>query len=166
MIFCDISEEESFSGVRAMWQFLLVFWNFGCVIKSGIQMTEAEQTYNQMLGTNASEAAVYEWAMARAYMRKAREEFSNSEYERAEELAKEAMKWSVKAKDKSEPLPMPELDSEPAPQSTQDNSTDQTPRPVEEDDAPPIRNESSQPIEEDETPEPVEEDEESGDAPW
>ncbi len=66
-------------------------------------MMQAEQSFQILKESNAREEAVYEWTMARSYMLKAREEYSNAEYDRATQLSKEAMRWSEEAKKKLSP---------------------------------------------------------------
>ena len=68
-----------------------------CAIKSSIILIEAEQTFSVM--DTYKEDAPYEWNMADQYMKKAREEYSTSQLEDAEMLAREAMKWAQKVQE-------------------------------------------------------------------
>ena len=72
----------------------------GCAIKSSIVLIEAEQTYS-LVNTYKNDAP-YEWHMADQYMKKAREEYSSSQLEDAEMLAREAMKWAQKVQEIAE----------------------------------------------------------------
>ena len=69
----------------------------GCAIKSGVTMMKAEQAYTEA-NTEENRQAVYEWTMVESYLIKAREEYANSSFEAAEQLATEAIDWMEKAK--------------------------------------------------------------------
>ena len=69
---------------------------FGCAIKSGLTVMQAEKAYRE--ANNAeNHKAVYEWTMVESYMAKAREEYADSSFEKAEELAIKAMEWMDEA---------------------------------------------------------------------
>ena len=82
-----------------MWHFLWLLGaqNLGCSIKGGVQVVQAQKVYNNLETTAARKIAPYEWTMAHAYMRKAREEYASGEYQRAAELSEEVIKWAEAA---------------------------------------------------------------------
>ena len=57
-----------------------------------------DRLYTDM-DTPKNRSAQYEWAMAEEYRLKAKEEYSTSQFQDAELLAKEAVVWMNKAKD-------------------------------------------------------------------
>ena len=69
----------------------------GCAIKSGVTMMKAEQAYIEA-NIEENRQAVYEWTMVESYMLKAREEYANSSFEDAENLANKAIEWMEEAK--------------------------------------------------------------------
>ena len=89
-----------------IWHVLWMFWTMssGCTIKSGIEVAQAQKTYNSLEATDAKKTAPYEWTMTHAYMRKAREEYASGEYQRAEELSGEVVKWAEKAMEIASPI--------------------------------------------------------------
>ena len=70
---------------------------FGCAIKSSVVLVEAEQTYSMI--EQYKEIAPYEWNMSDQYIKKAREEYSTSQFEDAEILARKARDWAKKVQE-------------------------------------------------------------------
>ena len=70
----------------------ILFWigMLGCSIRGTISMVKAEQAYQQALAKRKVDSdnseEIFMWTMTTAYMKKAREEYSNAHYEQSEEL--------------------------------------------------------------------------------
>ena len=81
----------------------ILFWIglLGCSIRGTISMVKAEQAYQQALAKrkvdNDNSEEIFMWTMTTAYMKKAREEYSNAHYEQSEELTNKVqsllLKW-------------------------------------------------------------------------
>jgi hypothetical protein len=82
-----------------------MFWIFamlsGCAVKSTVEFSKAKSAYNQAV-LEEVDSETYAWAMADSYMKKAWEEYLDSDYEDAEILAKEATKWISVAQNKTQ----------------------------------------------------------------
>jgi hypothetical protein len=75
----------------------------GCTAaKSGVVLVQAEQAMLEAQAARAPKNAVYEYTLADAYRKKAREEWGNSSYGAAEELAAEALEMARVATDRAE----------------------------------------------------------------
>ena len=59
-----------------------------------------DKHYNE-LNTPQTRTAQFEWSMAEEYRLKAKEEYSSSQFQDAELLAKESIEWMDKATEKS-----------------------------------------------------------------
>ena len=77
---------------------MILWWIMGCSIKSGVAVLQMDRLYTEM-DTPKNRTAQYEWTMAEEYRLKAKEEYSTSQFQDAELLAKEAIVWMNKAKD-------------------------------------------------------------------
>ena len=77
---------------------MIFWWIMACSIKSGVAGLQMDRLYTDM-DTPKNRSAQYEWAMAEEYRLKAKEEYSTSQFQDAELLAKEAVVWMNKAKD-------------------------------------------------------------------
>ena len=81
----------------------ILFWIglWGCSIRGTVSMVKAEQAYQQALAkrkvNSDNSEEIFIWTMTNAYMKKAREEYSNAHYEQSEELATKVqsllLKW-------------------------------------------------------------------------
>lgn len=70
----------------------------GCAAGRGTYfIADAQKHVRAAEASGAPETAVYAWTMADEYMRKSWEEWGNSDYEDAENLAKKAAEWADKA---------------------------------------------------------------------
>jgi len=67
---------------------ILMIAIFGCSIKGTIELVEAERAYDVAEERSLKKVDVFNWTMADAYIKKAREEYSNSNYETAAVLAR------------------------------------------------------------------------------
>lgn len=75
----------------------------GCTaIKSGAVLVQAEQAVREASESRAPGQAAYEYTLAEAYRKKAREEWGNSSYGAAEALAQEALNMARQAMDQAE----------------------------------------------------------------
>ncbi len=93
----------------------------GCTAaKSGAVLVQAEQAMREADAARAASEAPYEYALADAYRRKAREEWANSSYGAAEALAAEALALARKAIDQAEFG----LDESPEPDDIDDEDVD------------------------------------------
>ena len=81
----------------------ILFWMgmLGCSIRGTVSMVKAEQAYQQALAKRKFDSdnseEIFMWTMTTAYMKKAREEYSNAHYEQSEELTHKVqsllLKW-------------------------------------------------------------------------
>ena len=81
----------------------ILFWIglLGCSIRGTVSMVKAEQAYQQALAKRKVDSdnseEIFMWTMTTAYMKKAREEYSNAHYEQSEELTNKVqsllLKW-------------------------------------------------------------------------
>ena len=71
----------------------------GCyaATRSTVDLGQAERQLAAARAAGAPERAVYAWTMADEYMKKARDEWARSDYQRADEMVKKATKWAAKA---------------------------------------------------------------------
>lgn len=71
----------------------------GCyaATRSTVDLGQAEQQLAAARAAGAPERAVYAWTMADEYMKKARDEWARSDYQRADEMVKKATQWAAKA---------------------------------------------------------------------
>lgn len=79
---------------------MILWFAMACAIKSGVAVIEMDKHYNE-LDTPKTRTAQFEWAMAEEYRLKAKEEYSSSQFQAAELLAKESIAWMDKATEKS-----------------------------------------------------------------
>ncbi len=75
----------------------------GCTaIKSGVVLVQVEQLMAEAEAVGAPSQATYEYTLADAYRRKAREEWGGSSYRAAEDLAEEALELANRAIEQAE----------------------------------------------------------------
>ena len=79
---------------------MMLWFAMACAIKSGVSVVKMDKLYTE-LNTPQNRTAQFEWAMAEDYRAKAREEYSSSQFQDAEKLAKESIDWMNKAKEKA-----------------------------------------------------------------
>ncbi len=77
---------------------MMLWLIMACSVKSGVAVLQMDQMYKDM-DTPKNRSAQFEWSMAEEYRLKAKEEYSTSQFQDAEMLAKEAITWMNKAKD-------------------------------------------------------------------
>ena len=72
----------------------------GCyaATRSTVDLGKAEQQLAAARAAGAPERAVYAWTMADEYMKKARDEWGRSDYQRADAMLKNAVKWANEAR--------------------------------------------------------------------
>ena len=90
---------------------IVVFFLSGCIAgKAGYQLVDTEKAFAAAKEAGAEELAVYEYTLAQAYRSKAWEEAGYSAYGPAEELAKKAVEYALKATEVAQnserPLPI------------------------------------------------------------
>jgi len=73
----------------------------GCyaATRATVDLGQAEQQLAAARAAGAPERAVYAWTMADEYMKKARDEWARSDYQRADEMVNKATEWAAKAAD-------------------------------------------------------------------
>ena len=77
---------------------LLLLALTGCTAgRSLYYVWSAERSVTEAVEAGADTKAVYEYTLAREYLKKAKEETGYSDYKDAERLARKAETWSVKA---------------------------------------------------------------------
>lgn len=69
----------------------------GCAVRSAYVLLNAERSVTKARDAGAEERSAYEYTLARAYLEKAREENTYSEYQVSERLAKSAMEYAQRA---------------------------------------------------------------------
>ena len=79
--------------------FLLLMTSVGCyaATKSTVDLTGAQQQLELARAAGAPQQATYAWTMADEYLKKARDEWSRSDYEAADSMIKKAMHWAKQA---------------------------------------------------------------------
>ena len=72
----------------------------GCyaATRSTVDLGNAEQQLAAARAAGAPERAVYAWTMADEYMKKARDEWGRSDYQRADAMLKRAVIWADEAR--------------------------------------------------------------------
>lgn len=104
----------------------------GCyaATRSTVDLGNAEQQLAAARAAGAPERAVYAWTMADEYMKKARDEWGRSDYQRADAMLKRAVKWADEARSIAQA-------GGSGPQWSVDKTAPQTP--AEGTDAPPVQ---------------------------
>mgnify|MGYP003393413702 CR=1 FL=1 len=74
----------------------------GCAARSGYVLLNATRAVEKARTAGAPEHAEYEFTMAEAYLIKAQEENTYSEYQQSERLAKASLDWSQRAVEATE----------------------------------------------------------------
>lgn len=71
----------------------------GCyaATKSTVDLTSAQQQFELARSAGAPERATYAWTMADEYLKKAKDEWSRSDYEAADSMLKKAVHWAEQA---------------------------------------------------------------------
>ena len=71
----------------------------GCyaATKSTVDLTNAQQQFEIARSAGAPERATYAWTMADEFLKKAKDEWSRSDYEAADSMLKKAIHWSNQA---------------------------------------------------------------------
>ncbi len=69
----------------------------GCAVRSAYVLLNAERAVVKAQDAGAEEKSAYEYTLARAYLQKAREENTYSEYQVSERLAKTSMEYAQRA---------------------------------------------------------------------
>ena len=79
--------------------FLLLMTSVGCyaATKSTVDLTGAQQQLELARAAGAPQQATYAWTMADEYLKKARDEWSRSDYEAADSMIKKALHWAKQA---------------------------------------------------------------------
>jgi len=90
---------------------MILWFSMACAIKSGVAVIEMDKHYNE-LNTPQTRTAQFEWAMAEEYRFKAKEEYSASQFQDAELLAKESIVWMDKAAEQSKSEDVEEGDAQ------------------------------------------------------
>ena len=75
---------------------ILLFAILGCSVKGTIELAKAERVYDLAQQENLRDQDMFSWTMANSYLKKAREEYANSNYEQASILAQRSSEWLVK----------------------------------------------------------------------
>ena len=74
----------------------------GCAGRAAYYLVDATRSYQEAVDAGAEANAVYEFTLAEAYLRKAREEDGYSDYQAAETLAKRATEEAHRARELAE----------------------------------------------------------------
>lgn len=69
----------------------------GCAARSGYVLLNADRAVQKARLAGAPERAIYEFTLAEAYLIKAQEENTYSDYQQSEALAKTSMDWAQRA---------------------------------------------------------------------
>lgn len=69
----------------------------GCAVRASYFLVDAERAWQEAVDAGAVEAAPYEATLAREYLVKAREEAAHSDYQVAEQLAKQSVDAAERA---------------------------------------------------------------------
>ena len=83
--------------IRAL--LVLMFILPGCyaATKATVDLAGAQQELEAARSQGAPERAIYAWTMADEYMKKAKDEWSRSDYQAADKLLKQARHWADQA---------------------------------------------------------------------
>ena len=99
----------------------------GCyaATRSTVDLAQAQQKLEMARAAGAPQQATYAWTMADEYLKKARDEWSRSDYQAADELLKKALHWSEQATSiaKANELKLPEEGLQDAPASEPEPTT-------------------------------------------
>lgn len=91
----------------------------GCyaATRSTVDLAQAQQKLETARSFGAPQQAVYAWTMADEYLKKARDEWSRSDYEAADEMLKKSVHWADQAASiaKANELKMPDEGLQDAP---------------------------------------------------
>ena len=103
----------------------------GCSVKGTVELVQAERAYQLGQQQNLRDKDIFSWTMANSYLKKAREEYANSNYEQASILAERSTEWLNKITPDEPPSesdstdnPDSENSGSPAQESDSDESTD------------------------------------------
>ena len=83
--------------------------------RGSVVLIKAEKKLAEARNAGAPERATYAWTLANEYMKKARDEYSHSDFEAAEALVKKAEKWAAEAAKIAAAAP-PEPEPDPVPE--------------------------------------------------
>ena len=101
---------------------ILIIAMFGCSIKGTVELMKAERAYDVAEEQSLRDVDTFNWTMANAYIIKAREEYSNSNYEIASVLARKCQESLAKIDPPQSEIENPTEKSETLPQDTERNS--------------------------------------------
>ena len=89
-------------------------------------MAKAERAYQLGQQQNLRDKDIFSWTMANSYLKKAREEYANSNYEQASVLAERSTEWLNKITP-DEPLTKPDSEASPDSEGSGTPSQESTP---------------------------------------
>ena len=83
--------------IQALFVLILVLPGCYAATKATVDMASAQQQLEVARSLGAPERATYAWTMADEYMKKAKDEWSRSDYQAADTLLKQARHWADQA---------------------------------------------------------------------
>ena len=83
--------------IQALFVLILVLPGCYAATKATVDIASAQQQLEVARSLGAPECATYAWTMADEYMKKAKDEWSRSDYQAADTLLKQARHWADQA---------------------------------------------------------------------
>lgn len=102
------------------WLTVPLLLSTGCAVRASYFLVDAERAWQEAVDAGAETAAPYEYTLAHEYLLKAREEAGYSDYQVAEQLAKQAVDAAERAtRMANEPRNLLPLDAAAVPEEVQ-----------------------------------------------
>ena len=83
--------------IQALFVLILVLPGCYAATKATVDMASAQKQLEAARSLGAPESATYAWTMADEYMKKAKDEWSRSDYQAVDKLLKQAQHWAQQA---------------------------------------------------------------------